>query len=61
MCKIKYGQFGPGVHLLPKSEEGDAFMRRDEGSGWYRAPMEDNGTAWGRGSSSQNPLAPNSD
>eukprot|EP00973_Karenia_brevis_P038755 5349490-Karenia_brevis.AAC.1 len=53
LCNNKYGQFGPRVHLLPNSEIGEEFMRRDDHSGWYKAPHSENGTAWGRGSSSQ--------
>eukprot|EP00973_Karenia_brevis_P008160 1104902-Karenia_brevis.AAC.1 len=26
MCSKKCGQLGPRVHLMPKSEDGDAFM-----------------------------------
>eukprot|EP00973_Karenia_brevis_P022489 3096305-Karenia_brevis.AAC.1 len=63
LCNKKYGQLGPRVHLMPDTEIGEQFMRRDEDSGWYLAPAEQNGAAWGRGTSSQigNPLAPEAD
>eukprot|EP00973_Karenia_brevis_P050427 6999626-Karenia_brevis.AAC.1 len=50
MCDQKFGQFGLRVPILRKSPHGIAHLKSSDG-GWDKPPRDDNGCAWGRGTS----------